>query len=184
MSSIAKLCGADFDQMVAKGAFDSLPPMKIELINGELRFMNPAGPLHEAEIEFLTDWSYANTDRNLLSIRVQSSISCSEHRPEPDVIWIRKMPTRMIRPTSQDVLLLIEVADSSLLGDLVEKAELYATHAIQDYWVVDVSAQQVHIHRNPRQGSYDSVAVHSKPAVIAPLCYPTASLSLNELFDL
>ncbi len=55
MSTVAKLCGSDFDSMVERGAFESLRPMKIELINGELRFMNPASPIHEAEIEFLTN---------------------------------------------------------------------------------------------------------------------------------
>jgi hypothetical protein len=44
MSSAAKLRGSDFDSMVERGAFDSLEPMEIELVHGELRFMNPAGP--------------------------------------------------------------------------------------------------------------------------------------------
>ncbi len=124
MSTVAKLRGADFDSMVARGAFDSLEPMKIELIHGELRFMNPAGPIHEGEIEYLTNWSYANTDRNDISIRVQSGINCGEHRPEPNLAWICKLSSRRIRPTNDDVLLLVEVSDSSLKQDLGEKADL------------------------------------------------------------
>ena len=46
MSTIAKLTGDDFDRMVQRGAFVDLEPLKIELIYGELRFMNPAGPVH------------------------------------------------------------------------------------------------------------------------------------------
>ena len=57
MTTVAKLRGSDFDSMVERGAFDSLEPMKIERIHGELRFMNPAGPIHEGEIEYLTRWS-------------------------------------------------------------------------------------------------------------------------------
>ena len=57
MSAIAKLSGKDFDRMVLRGAFFDLEPMKVELIYGELRFANPAGPVHEAEMQFLMEWS-------------------------------------------------------------------------------------------------------------------------------
>lgn len=184
MSTIAKLSGNDFDRMVLRGAFVDLEPMKVELIYGELRFMNPAGPVHEGEIEFLTNWSYANTSRQEVSIRVQSSINCGDHRPEPDLVWSRRMPTKRMRPTHADVLLLIEVSDSSTEQDLGEKARLYAEHGIPEYWVVDVQAEQVHIHRTPSQGKYQSIQSHDKSAMISPLCQPTALLSLAELFDL
>jgi len=54
MTTIAKLSGAEFDAMVERGAFDRLGPKKLELIHGELRFMDPAGPLHDDLIDFLT----------------------------------------------------------------------------------------------------------------------------------
>lgn len=183
MTTVAKLCGSDFDSMVARGAFDSLKPMKIELIHGELRFMNPAGPIHEGEIEYLTRWSCTNTDSNQISIRVQSGIHCGEHRPEPDVAWIRRLSSRRIRPTHNDVLLLIEVSDSSLKQDLGEKADLYAEYGVVEYWVIDVNLEQVHVHRGPADGRYCSVMVFGKPASLAPLCQPLATLYLTELFD-
>lgn len=184
MTTVAKLCGSDFDSMVARGAFDSLKPMKIELIHGELRFMNPAGPTHEGEIEYLTRWSCTNTDGTQISIRVQSGINCGEHRPEPDVAWIRRLSSRRIRPTHNDVLLLIEVSDSSLKQDLGEKADLYAEYGVVEYWVIDVNLEQVHVHRGPADGRYCSVQVFGKPASIAPLSQPLARLCLTELFDL
>ncbi len=64
MSTIAKLSGSDFDRMVLRGAFVDLEPIKVELIYGELRLMNPAAPVHEGEIEYLTNWSYANTNQS------------------------------------------------------------------------------------------------------------------------
>lgn len=184
MSTIASLSGDDFDRMVLRGAFADLEPMKVELIYGELRFMNPAGPVHEGEIEYLTNWSYANTDRQEVSIRVQSSINCGDHRPEPDLIWSRRMPAKRIRPTHTDVLLLIEVSDSSTEQDLGEKAKLYAEHDIPEYWVVDVQAEQVHVHRSPNQGKYQSIQSYDKSAMVSPLFQPAATLSLAELFDL
>ncbi len=184
MSTIAKLNGNDFDRMVHRGAFVDLEPLKIELIDGELRFMNPAGPVHEGEIEYLTDWSYANTNRQEISIRVQSSINCGNHRPDPDLVWARKLPSKRIRPTHEDVLLLVEVSDSSAEQDLGEKAKLYAKHGIPEYWVVDIQAEQVHVHRNPHEGHYQLIQRHDSSSIISPLRQPLAKLSLAELFDL
>lgn len=184
MSAIAKLSGNDLDRMVQRGAFVDLQPLKIELIHGELRFKNPAGPVHEGEIEYLTNWSYANTNRDEISIRVQCSINCGDHRPEPDLVWSRKMPAKRIRPTHNDVLLVIEVADSSVEQDLGEKARLYAEHEIEEYWVVDIQAEQVHVHRNPSGGLYQSIHSFDKTACITPQCQPPTTLKLAELFDL
>ena len=65
MSSISELTGAEFDAMAEHGSFDVLGPKKIELLRGELRFMNPAGPIHEDHIDYLTRWSIKNTTENI-----------------------------------------------------------------------------------------------------------------------
>ncbi len=183
MSTVAKLRGVDFDTMAEQGAFNSLEPMKIELIHGELRFMNPAGPIHDGEIDYLTRWSCDNTDRDKIVVRVQCGIQCGNHRPEPDLVWFRKQTSRRIRPTERDVLLLIEISDSSLTPDLIEKAELYAQHAVMEYWIVDINSARIHVHRRPENGQYNSIEIYRSPTVITPLCQPTAELSLTELFD-
>ncbi|MBM3968185.1 MAG: Uma2 family endonuclease, partial [Planctomycetes bacterium] len=85
-----------------------------------------------------------------------------------------------IPPTHSDVLLLIEVSDSSTEHDLGEKARLYAEHDIPEYWVVDIQTEQIHVHRTPNQGSYQSIQSSGKSAFISPLCQPTATLSLAE----
>ncbi len=184
MSTAARLRGADFDAMAEQGAFSLLPPMKIELIHGELRFMNPAGPIHDGEIEFLTDWSYENTNRDQIAIRVQCAIVCGDHRPEPDLVWFRKSVSRRMRPNQDDILLLIEIADSSLKPDLGEKAFLYAEHGVVEYWVVDVLGSRLHVHRNPDAGLYRSIEILSGPQCVSPLSEPKAKLSLNALFEL
>lgn len=181
MSTIAKLSGNDFDRMVRRGAFVDLEPLKIELIYGELRFMNPAGPAHEGEVQFLMEWSFQNADQEKTSIRVQSSINCGDHRPEPDLVWTRKMPSNRIRPTHEDVQLLVEVSDSSAEQDLGEKATLYAEHAIPDYWMVDIQAEQLHVHRTPSEGRFQSVQTFDKSSSISPLCQPLAKLWLADL---
>ena len=77
MSTDLKLTAAEYERMVAKGAFDELR-QKIELINGAIVSMNPAGPVHDDIIEFLTRWSTRNTDEKSVGVRVQSGLDLSE----------------------------------------------------------------------------------------------------------
>lgn len=72
MSTVAKLTGAEFDAMVRRGAFEVIGPKKIELIRGELRIMNPAGPIHDDYIDYLTRWSTREASAEVANIRVRS----------------------------------------------------------------------------------------------------------------
>ena len=126
MSTGSKVSAAEFDAMVLAGVFDSMEGQKIELIRGEIRSMSPAGPIHSDLIDYLTEWSVQHGVGGHHSTRVQSGFICDDNRPEPDVLWMRRRRYADGHPTAADVLLLIEVADSSVRGDLGEKAEIYA----------------------------------------------------------
>jgi hypothetical protein len=63
----------------------------------------------------------------------------------------RKIPAKRIRPSHNDILLLIEVADSSAQQDLEQEARLYAKHGIPECRIVDVQTEQVHMHQNPHE---------------------------------
>jgi Uma2 family endonuclease len=184
MSTSSKITGAEFDSMVERGAFDGFGPRKIELIHGELRVMNPAGPVHDDYIEFLTRWSHDNTTNTQARIRVQSGFVCKEDRPEPDVLWLKPRRYGPVRPTASDVILLIEVSDSSLVGDLQEKADIYAESGISEYWVVDVPASRIHVMTNSDGRHYRSIEVVVPPKPLAPQCKPDAILNTAELFEL
>ena len=73
------------------------------------------------------------------------------------------------RPQPADLLLVVEVSDSSLDFDLVTKARLYARAAIQDYWVMDVANSRIIVHRDPMGGAYRSVVAYSVDEFVAPL---------------
>ncbi len=184
MSTTNKMTGSEFDSMVARGAFDSYAPSKIELIHGELRIMNPAGPVHDDYIEFLNRWSHNNTSVAEARIRVQSGFVCNDDRPEPDVLWLKPQRYGKCRPTAADVMLLIEVSDSSLMCDLTEKADLYAASGVQEYWVIDIPASQIHVMTNSNGSCYCDVEVIKRPNSVAPICKPTAILQLAELFEI
>jgi Uma2 family endonuclease len=141
----AKLTGAEFDAMVDRGAFDCIEGKKVELLRGELRFINPSGPIHDDYIDYLTRWSHNSTTRETANIRVQCSFVCNDNRPEPDIVWLQLRRYGRTRPTAREVMLLIEVADTSLSSDLQEKADIYAEAGVQEYWVVDVPCSRIHV---------------------------------------
>jgi Uma2 family endonuclease len=182
-TSFAKLTGAEFDAMVDRGAFDCIEGKKVELIRGELRFMNPAGPIHDDYIDFLNHWSVASTLGGKANIRVQCGFVCQDNRPEPDILWLKPRRYGRTRPTAQDVMLLIEVSDSSLSSDLQEKADIYAEAGVQEYWVVDVPSSRIHVLSKSDGKSYRKIEIAVAPQFLAPTCLPTAKLDLTDLFS-
>jgi Uma2 family endonuclease len=99
---------------------------------------------------------------------------------EPDVVVLPK--DSMIREMrGPDLLLVIEVSDSSLSYDLRVKAPLFASHGVQEYWVVDAVRQTIRVHRQPEGGLYRDVEEHSDDATITPLLLPGVAIRLDAL---
>ena len=183
MSTSLHLTFDEYDLMVQRGAFDGLH-RKIELIRGEIRQMNPAGPLHNDYVAFIAEWSFLTTSRESIRVNVQMDLDLSElhSRPEPDVFWIRAGRYRDRHPTAADVKLAIEVADSSLQSDLIEKAKLYAEANIVEYWVVDVQSSCIHVFRDPKDGEYADRSVAKGGEKLSPLQPSEFPLDLSDLF--
>lgn len=183
MSTNLHLSATEYDRMVERGAFAHLN-RKIELIYGEIREMNPAGPVHDDLIAYLTDWSVRGTDRKKIRVTVQSGLDLANlnSRPEPDLLWVRAARYRDRHPTAADVKLAIEVSDSSLLADLIEKAALYAEAGIVEYWIVDAKGECVHVFRNPQAGEYTQRSVAKIGEILSPLEPCNHSLDLHDLF--
>ena len=181
MSTELKLTVAEYDAMVAKGAFDDLQK-RIELINGVIRQMNPAGPVHDDLIEYLTQWSVRNTNQDEIRVRIQSGLSLPElhSRPEPDVLWVQAGNYRDRQPVASDVLLLIEVANSSLAFDREAKARLYSQAGISEYWIVNATAEAIHVFRQPSPDGYRSLTTVEKGTAIAPLAKQDAVLDPDK----
>ena len=144
--------------------------------------MNPAGPVHEDYIDFLTRWSVSSTEASECVVRVQSSIDLGDSRPEPDIAWLQPGRYSARRPRPADVLLIIEVADSSLSDDLGEKASLYAEFGITEYWVVDAPGRRIHVHRHSDRERYQDITQFTAEQTIAPTCKSSATLVLSDLF--
>lgn len=185
MSTIARLPLADYDRMIEAGVFDQGRRCRLEFIQGEIREMTPIGSQHEEVVDKLLRWSAKNLPEEKIRVRVQNSIGLPnvESAPEPDVVWVSERSYAQDRPTAEDVLLVIEVAETSLEYDSGEKAELYAAAGIADYWVVDLSGHSIDVRRDPRGGRYRSLQTHTGDEEVRPLALPEVVLRPSVLWE-
>ncbi len=185
MSVIAQLTLEQYDRMVEGGVFDPSRRWRLELIRGEIRQMNPIGSEHEEVVDRLTKWSAALAAAGRIRLRVQNSVGLPSlaSAPEPDVAWVVERDYSRGRPTPPDVLLIIEVAESSLKYDCGEKAELYAEAGIADYWVVNLAEQSIEVRRDPAAGRYRSLQTYQDQQEVRPLALPEAVLHPAALWS-
>lgn len=178
MSTIAHLSLAEYDRIIAAGVFDQGRRRRLEFVYGEIREMNPIGSLHEVVVDQLTEWSIRHLAQGKAWVRVQNSIGLPalESAPEPDLAWVARRDYSRARPTAADVLLLIEVAESSLEYDCGEKAALYAAAEIADYWVVNLIDRRIEVRRDPASGRYRSLKVYTGNEEVRPLAAPELAL--------
>ena len=185
MSTTTHLTIAEYDRMIAAGAFDPRERNRLELIHGELREMTPIGSEHEVLVDYLTEWSFSKLPRKKVWVRVQNSIGIPalDSAPEPDLAWVARRDYSRGRPTAEDVLLVIEVSESTLRFDLGKKAELYARAGIADYWVVNVSDRSIVVHRDPAAGRYRDVRTFRGDDEICPLQAPDVKICPAWLWE-
>jgi Uma2 family endonuclease len=185
MSVALRLTLDDYNRMVADNAFAELGKRRIELIYGELRELTPPGPTHAQVVSRLLRWSTDNVSAAEATVRVQDPIEIPDwdSSPHPDVVWARPKDYGQRHPQSKEILLIIEVADSSLREDLEEMAELYARGGIKEYWVVNIPEFSVEVFRLPKRGRYTQQHTGRFGDKLSPLAFPKASLSVSGLFS-
>jgi Uma2 family endonuclease len=178
VSTIAHLSLAEYDRMIEAGVFDQRRTRRLEFILGEIREMNPIGSRHEVTVDRLAEWSHESLSSRQAWVRVQNSITLPsvESAPEPDIVWCARRDYSQSRPTADDVLLVIEVAETSLAFDRGEKADLYAAAGIADYWIVNLVDRAIEVRRTPEQGRYREVRTFAGNDAARPLAAPEATL--------
>lgn len=184
MSTLAHISLSQYEVMVDAGVFSGKQPQRIELIRGEIRQMNPIGTRHAYTVDLLNDWSNDVVPKDQVLIRCQATlrISALDSSPQPDLMWLARKDYSRQHPEPRDVFLLIEVAEDSLRYDLGEKAKLYADSGIQEYWVVDVDQQAIHVHRQPQASGYASVTVFVEDQIVTALQFSQITLTATQLF--
>ncbi|HEY9658113.1 MAG TPA: Uma2 family endonuclease [Allocoleopsis sp.] len=180
MKTLAKWSVEEYHRMIEAGI---LHDRSVELLAGEIVEMSPETP-----IRYTTAKRSAKYLEELLSdkadVRFNGPITLADSEPEPDIAVVR-LPESAYNdrhPNPQDIFWIIEVAKTSLKKDLEVKAAIYATAAIQEYWVLDLSAKQVIVFRNPQTNKYIEECIIAE-GTITSLAFPDVLVSVKRLLS-
>ncbi|HME22085.1 MAG TPA: Uma2 family endonuclease [Acetobacteraceae bacterium] len=156
---------------------------RVELIEGELIAMSPIGSEHSGTVNALNRTLVrAVGDRAVVA--VQNPVQLDDlSEPEPDFALLKPRDDdyRRSTPRPHEVLLIIEVADTSLAYDRAVKRSLYARHGIPEFWIVNLAAKQVEVCRSPAGEQYSSVSQVGREAVLEPQLLPGATIPVSAL---
>ena len=157
---------------------------RVELIAGELIDRAPIGSRHAGFINKIAERLRAGSGQTAI-VAIQNPLRLStESEPQPDVALLRPRADYYAEkhPEPADVLLVIEVADTSLRYDREIKIPLYAQHGVAETWLVDIEKRQVMVYDELYDGVYQRVTNFGIAATISPQCLPMLALELAELF--
>lgn len=157
---------------------------RVELIDGEIVEMTPIGSRHNAFVDRLTRLLVGRVGDTAI-VRVQGSIRLGERVvPQPDFTLLRPREDYYERalPGPSDVLLVIEVADSSLAYDRNEKARVYAAYDLPEYWLLDLAQGQVLVHTDPGPTSYQHLEIRRADDTWTSQRLVNLTLSGREIF--
>jgi Uma2 family endonuclease len=158
-----KLTVAQYHRMAETGVL--APDARVELLEGVIVDMAPIGSRHAATVNRLTR-AFAAAVGNRAIVSVQNPIRLGDHdEPQPDLALLRPRADYYAEatPTAADVLLVVEVAQSSAAYDREVKLPLYAQHGVPEVWLVDLDAARLHVCRAPQDGRYAEVGTTATP---------------------
>ena len=157
---------------------------RVELLEGQIVEMSPQPPPHAST----TQRTARYLDRLLETVayvRTQLPITLKPNsEPEPDVAIVRIDPQEYSdrHPNPDDIFLIIEVADSTLLSDRRQRALIHAKAGIQDCWILDVNTDQIYQFRKPEATGYEQENIFNKDSPLVALAFPTISIAPDRLF--
>ncbi len=157
---------------------------RVELIDGEVRLMSPIGTLHAAIVKRYAVQLFAQVGQTAI-VSVQDPIQLSTmSEPQPDLALLRYQEDFYAHatPTAEDVLLIIEVSDTTLAYDRMEKLPRYAQAGIPEVWITDVEGQAVERYTDPQGNQYATKQTFKRGQQISVQALPTISLSIDNIF--
>lgn len=158
---------------------------RVELIDGELIDMAPIGQDHIASVNGLTSvLVMARGDRAIVSVQNPARLDRFSE-PQPDVTLFRPRADNYrtgAPPGPADILLLVEVADSSLRYDRAVKLPLYARAGIGEVWIVDLHRRVVDVHRTPDANAYTTIETHGPESTVTLALAPEIVVPLHRVF--
>ena len=171
----------DYERMAEAGILTE--DDRVELIAGEIVEMAAIGIRHAGCVTALTDLLGELVGREV-SISVQNPIRLADDgEPQPDVAILKRGRYQRVRPTATDVLLVIEVAESSRHYDHDRnvKLPLHAAAGIPEAWLVDLVAQTIDRHTQPHDGRYSLIALAGRGQSLASTVLPGVTIAVDDI---
>lgn len=178
-----RLSADDYHKMGEAGIFDHAD--RVELIEGRLIDMAPIGSDHAGKvIRFTALLSAALAGRALVSTQNPIRLG-GDSEPQPDFTVLRHRSDfyETSHPEPQDVLLIVEVADTSVRYDREVKIPLYARHGIPEVWLLDLHNTRLEIYRQPGTEGYGEVLYPADNEAVAPVLLPDAVLPITDFWS-
>lgn len=172
----------EYFRMGETGVLD--PEARCELIEGELFDMSPIGPPHSSKVNRLNRlFSRTISDQAIVSAQ-NPTVLGDLSAPQPDLALLRWRQDfyEQAHPGPEDILVLVEVADSTLAHDRDRKLPLYAHFAIPEVWLVDVANKALIVHRDPENGAYRTRFQVRDLSCVGIATLPGIELDLRSLF--
>jgi Uma2 family endonuclease len=172
----------EYDEMIAHGILTTED--KVELLNGVIIEKMPKGIKHAAVNDLVAE-VFREKLGNQAIIRNQNPIVLDDYsEPEPDLVLAK--PPREIyfekHPTPEDILLIIEISDSTLGRDRITKGLSYAKAGIQQYIVFNVQDNTLEDYREPAEDGYQSKRTHRSKDKFNLTAFPEIEINVDDLF--
>jgi Uma2 family endonuclease len=168
---------AECEQLVSAGIVDV---EKLELIDGEL-ITKMKNRRHVLALSRIKQWLVGTFGWDRVNQESPIDVAAADNLtnvPEPDAIVYIDVAAGLqpSSPQPADLVLVVEVADSTLRFELSVKASLYSRAGIAEYWVLDVNGRRLIVHRDPTRDGYRSIVAFGESEKVAPLASPESEL--------
>lgn len=177
-----RLTVADYHQLGEIGVFNE--NSRVELINGELVTMPPIGEQHASKTRRINQFFSRRVGESAI-VDIQNPVALDAHsEPQPDIALLKPQADfyEKSHPRPDDVLLLIEISDSTLRYDREVKVPHYAKAGIPEVWVLDITHQRLEIYRRPSVDGYRQILYPELQEQVAPVLLPELRFSVEQLF--
>ena len=170
----------DYYKMIELGILKDYE--RAEIIEGELIRKMTVGNRHAAVVDSLNRIFVKNVSDDIL-VRIQNPIRLSDfNEPEPDLVLadLTKFDGKR-HPRPEEILLVVEVSDSTLKYDRDKKIPLYAEAEIPEVWIVNLTNEIIEIHTKPNVGLYQAVKIYRRGETLETEYLPNLSLAVDEI---
>lgn len=158
---------------------------RVQLIEGVILVMSPVGSRHAAGVDMLNDeFSTSGRLAGRAIVRVQNPLDVSERsEPEPDFQLLIRRDDRYARraPRPQDVLLAVEVSDSTINHDMNTKLPMYSAAGIPELWILNLREDVIDSHSDPSPEGYRTIRRYHPGDTIAPSSFPDLEIEVSRL---